>query len=89
MRRVYALLGLCRRFGGERVNESCARALDAGMHDVQRLERMLRLATPPEQIPAAGGKVLPLARYLRPTSQYALPLKRREGPNPNPEGESE
>ena len=34
MRRVYALLGLCRRFGKERVDEACALALASEMLDV-------------------------------------------------------
>ena len=79
MRRVYALLGLCKRYGDERVEKTCAQALDAGMTDVHRLTRMLKLATPApaEALPA---KVIPLARYLRPPVQYALPL------GPRPEG---
>jgi len=31
--------------------------------------------------PAPAAKVIPLARYLRPSSQYALPLARRERRN--------
>lgn len=73
MRRVYALLGLVRRFGPSRVNEACALALALDMLDVRRLQRMLELghATP---TPAPPARVLPLARYLRPAHQYALPL---------------
>jgi transposase len=74
MRRVYALLGLVRRYGAARVTEACERALAADMLDVRRLQRMLeqgpvaRPATPP-------ARVIPLARYLRPASQFALPLR--------------
>ena len=73
MRRVYALLGLVRRFGPSRVNEACTLGLALDMLDVRRLQRMLELghATPP---PAPPARVLPLARYLRPAHQYALPL---------------
>jgi hypothetical protein len=72
MRRVYALLGLVRRYGGPRVNEVCTTALAADMLDVRRLQRMLEVAhAPPAPAPA---RVIPLARYLRPASQYALPL---------------
>ncbi|MEK7861276.1 MAG: IS21 family transposase, partial [Chloroflexota bacterium] len=74
MRRVYALLGLVRRYGAARVNDACTTALAADMLDVHRLKRMLELAstiTLPAAPPARG---LPLARYLRPASQYALPL---------------
>jgi len=73
MRRVYALLGLVRRFGPSRVNEACALGLALEMLDVRRLQRMLELGqTTPAPVPA--GRVLPLARYLRPAHQYALPL---------------
>lgn len=74
MRRVYALLGLVRRYGEKRLEETCRAALQAQMYDVHRLERMVQLATtvapstppsPPEPVPA---------RHLRPASQYALPF---------------
>ena len=42
MRRVYALLGLCKRYGDQRVEETCEVALAAEMVDVHRLERMIR-----------------------------------------------
>jgi len=73
MRRVYALLGLVRRYGAARVTEACTLALGADMLDVKRLTRMLEqgvVASPP--VPPA--RVIPLARYLRPATQYQLPL---------------
>jgi len=87
LRRVYALLGLCRRYGGKRVNDACKTANDADMSDIHRLERMLKRACP-ELAPTSRGKVVPLAKYLRPTSQYALPFAGRERERPNPEGEN-
>ena len=73
MRRVYALLGLARRYGAARANDACAIALAAEMLDVHRLRRMLELGlTPTPAGPPA--RVIPLARFLRPASQYALPL---------------
>ena len=83
MRRVFALLGLCRRYGDQRVEEACARALDAEMHDFYRLERMVKLAAPAVKPPAGSGQVVPLARYLRPSAQYALPFSRGGGTNNN------
>jgi transposase len=73
MRRVYALLGLVRRFGPSRLEEACALALTLAMLDVRRLQRMLELghAVPPAAPPP---RVVAPARYLRPASQYALPL---------------
>jgi hypothetical protein len=74
MRRVYALLGLVRRYGQARVNEACATALDHQLLDVRRLGRMLALACQ-SSVPAhqAAPKIIPLARYLRPASQYSIP----------------
>ena len=70
MRRVYALLGLVKRYGAARVAELCQRALDADLIDVTRLKRMLALAAPP---PAAAARPeVPLARYLRPRTDYVL-----------------
>ena len=82
MRRVYALLGLVKRHGAERVEAVCVTALAAGMLEIQRLKRMLELATPAAPA-AAHAQIIPLARYLRPAQQYALCFT----PEPNPEGE--
>jgi transposase len=75
MRRVYALLGLVRRYGAGPVTAACTVALGADMLDVHRLRRMLEQGTiaPPAAAPPA--RVIPLARYLRPATQYALPLR--------------
>ena len=72
MRRVYALLGLVRRFGAQRVEAACEQALAVELIDVYRLRRLIELAQP--QSSPTALKVLPLARFLRPASQYALPL---------------
>jgi hypothetical protein len=84
MRRVYALLGLVRRYGPARVTDVCTVALAADMLDVRRLQRMLEhgLATPPD---APIARALPRARYLRPATQYALPLT---AATPSSEGET-
>jgi transposase len=81
MRRVYALLGLAKRYGDVRVESACLTALAVEMIDVHRLERMLKLAPPPTPPPPALN-VIPLARFLRPPSQYALPLASRETEKP-------
>jgi transposase len=81
MRQCFALLGLCKRFTKERVDETCALALAAQMHDFHRLERMVKLGTPRvEPKSNAPSNVLPIARYLRPSQQYALPLAPVERP---------
>jgi hypothetical protein len=74
MRRVYALLGLVRRYGAARVTEVCTMALGVDMLDVHRLKRMLEQGVaPPPPVPPA--RVIPLGRYLRPASQYKLPFR--------------
>jgi transposase len=80
MRQVYALLGLTKRYGDERIEQACTQALAVEMHDVHKLERMVKLAVPLAP-PATSPKVIPLARYLRPPSQFALPLASRETDN--------
>ncbi|MGI8423341.1 MAG: Mu transposase domain-containing protein [Chloroflexota bacterium] len=72
MRAVYALLGLAKRYGAARLNDACATALDVDLIDIYRLRRLLeRAAAAPEPTPA---RVLPIARFLRPTQQFALSL---------------
>lgn len=70
LRRVSALLGLVRRYGAARVDEACARALDAEMLDIDRLRRMLERPVGPDPRPPAP--VIPIAKYLRPASTYAI-----------------
>ncbi len=71
MRRVYALIGLAKRYGDDRVEAVCVAALAVDMLDVRRLERMLQQAVP-AHASSTPGKVIPLARYLRAPEQYAL-----------------
>jgi hypothetical protein len=71
MRQLYMLLGLVKRYGPHRVDATCAQALAADMTDVFRLERMLKLAAPPLP-PPAPARVIPLGRYLRSATDYAL-----------------
>jgi hypothetical protein len=78
MRRVYALLGLCRRYGDARVAEACRTALAVEMHDLRRLERMLQLGPPQPPAEPQAAQVIPLCRYLRQPQQYALPLASHE-----------
>jgi transposase len=80
MRRVYALIGLAKRYGDDRVEAACVTALAAEMLDVRRLERMVQHAAPAP--PTPPGKVIPLARYLRAPEQYALSFA-----TPTPKGD--
>lgn len=85
MRAVYAVLGLVRRYGAARVTEACTIALSVDMLDVHRLKRMLELGQPPAR--GAETRVIPFGRFLRPASQYALPLLVDD--QPASEGETE
>lgn len=77
MRRVYALLGLARKYGAQRINETCRIALDAEMLDVHRLRRMLELGSVPVADMAAGAPAA-ATRFLRPKQQYALNFSQTE-----------
>jgi hypothetical protein len=75
MRAVRALLGLARRYGDERLDAACGRALAADMLSVRRLARMLEIgATASSTLPSTN--VIPLGRYLRPTETYAVAPKK-------------
>jgi transposase len=73
MRLVYALLGLAKRFGNERVEQQCGIAIEQQMFDFRRLERMVLLgaSAAPQQL-AFPNNVVPISRYLRPASQFSL-----------------
>ncbi len=77
MRRVRAVIALARKYGAERVGELCEVALAMDMLDVTRLRRMLEQAVKPPEPAKPRAPVIPIARYLRSPSQYALPLKQR------------
>jgi transposase len=72
MRRVYALLGLVRKYGPARVEAACTTALAAEMLSVPRLKKMLAHAASAPAV-VAPAQVAP-ARYLRSPQQYALRL---------------
>ena len=71
MRQLGMVHGLIKRYGPRRVDETCALAVAADMVDVFRLERMLKLAAPPSP-PAEPARVIPIGRYLRPPTDYAV-----------------
>jgi len=71
MRQLGMVHGLIKRFGPRRVDETCAMAVAADMIDVFRLERMLKIAAAPAP-PPEPARVIPIGRYLRPATDYAL-----------------
>jgi transposase len=72
MRQVYALLRLCQRYGSERVDALCARALAFDVVSVPRIERMLKQAQKAEDGAPEGRVVqLPSSRFARDPSSFA------------------
>lgn len=75
MRQVYALLGLVKKWGPERVNAACERALDAEAINVGLIGRMLERGTEngdgtPVQQALPGTVVTP--RFARDDSHFAV-----------------
>lgn len=75
MRQVYALLGLVKKWGAERVDAACARAADAEAFNVGLVGRMLERGAetaPPETF--RQQTLLP-GRFARPASGFATKPK--------------
>jgi transposase len=76
MRQVYRLLGLVKRYGAERVNEACRRALDVEAVDVTLVSRMLERATE-----GTSGKTKPVGilagRFARDAADFSVKGKTR------------
>ena len=72
MRQVYRLLGLAKRWGDERTEAACARALEAEVVDVGLIGRLLERATEsaPQPSPPAAANVIP-GRFSRDASEFA------------------
>ena len=88
MRQVYRLLGLCKRYGGELVDEACARALELDVVDVLRIDRMLQrglvrrgLLSPPPSKPPRRSNVVTL-RFARDAREWrTTPTAQGEEPD--------
>jgi hypothetical protein len=78
MRQVYRLLGLVRRYGGERVEAACHKALELDVVDVSLITRMLERALEETQpgLPAASASVVAL-RFARPQDHFRPGATRR------------
>jgi transposase len=77
MRQAYALLGLVRRWGPERVEAACARALDAEVVSVPLIGRMIERATEQQATPAAPPAALAPGRFARDAGHFATARPRR------------
>ena len=81
LRQAQKLLRLAQRYGTERVEKACQRALDFDLIDVPRVERMIFQALVHEEKSGPGQLLLPLpARFQRPATYFT----RKEKPHGNP-----
>jgi hypothetical protein len=74
MRQTYALLGLVKRWGAERVDTACARALEAETVSVALIGRMIERATetnPAATAPSASAAPVKPARFARGDEHFA------------------
>jgi hypothetical protein len=72
MRQVYALLGLVKKWGAERVDAACGRALDAEAISVSLIGRMLERATEKEPPAEASREAAPAGRFARDAGHFAV-----------------
>ena len=72
MRQVYALLGLVKKWGPERVNAACERALDAEAINVGLIGRMLERGTENTPIPATLPGTVVTGRFARDPEHFAV-----------------
>jgi hypothetical protein len=77
MRQVYALLGLVKRWGPERVNTACARALETEIISVPLIDRMIERATENQPAPARRAAAQPgrAPRFARDPGHFATTNK--------------
>jgi hypothetical protein len=71
MRQVYALLGLVKKWGPERVNAACERALEAEAVNVGLIGRMLERATENDTAPAPPAANVVTGRFARDPGHFA------------------
>jgi transposase len=77
MRQVYALLGLVKKWGADRVEAACAKAADAEAFNVGLIGRMLERATEGNDIEAPPRQLSLPGRFARPPDQFAISRPKR------------
>ena len=84
MRQIYALLGLVKKWGPERVEAACRRALEAEAVNVALIGRMLERGTEatPIQPPLAGTVIT--GRFARDPAHFAVGASNRPHPDATP-----
>jgi hypothetical protein len=78
MRQVYALLGLVKKWGAERVDAACARALDAEAVNVGLIGRMLERGAEQATPPTPATATVIAGRFARDPDHFAV---RRRSPD--------
>ena len=71
MRQVYALVGLVKKWGAERVDAACERTLEVGVIDVRLVGRILAQATETKDSPPPPTMATTTARFAREASEFA------------------
>ena len=71
MRQVYRLLGLVRRFGAERVDAACHKALEVDTVNIGFVGRLLERGAERNELPDTERRVVP-ARFARDASEFAV-----------------
>jgi hypothetical protein len=84
MRSVYALLGLVKKWGPERVEAACAAALDLEVVNVRLIGRMLERAREGTLRPSLPATVI-TARFARDPAEFAVSAPDRPHPPVDPD----
>jgi len=71
MRQVYRLLGLAKKWGPDRVEEACRRALDAEAIDVNLISRMIERALESTDPDSRPDPVIVQGRFARDPSEFS------------------
>lgn len=83
MRQVYRLLGLVKRFGPDRVDEACRRALEVETVDVGLISRMLERATESAEADPTPAPTVIVGRFARDPDHFAVNTSKGPHPHPN------
>jgi len=83
MRHVYRLLGLVRRYGADRVETACNKALELDVIDVTRVARMLdrALERPSPLPPEASKAAASTSRFERNRAEFRIARQAEETPH--------
>jgi len=84
MRQVYALLGLVKKWGEQRVDAACRSALDHEVVNVGLIGRMLERASETTALPPVPAAPVVPTRFARDPGQFALGRPDRPHPGIDP-----